>query len=382
MKRPKMINWLPVLIVLAGCITIVLPVVLGGEDPLPEIVTRPLSVETARFHKTDYQVRVPAWGFVEPRETIDIQAEISGKITDVPDNIFPGAAVKRGMLLFAIDERNYINALAEATAATKQARQALEIEKGRQIIARTEWKLLNSSKFREQKNKALALRRPQLEEREAAVQIAVARQTQAALDVERTRVTAPCEGVILTENLARGRVLDTGDVALQIACTECYQIMALFSPEYLLDPAGRAVTIDIGPNRYDGIVKSVLPQISLETRRKQALVEFGGKHITLGAYALLTLSGLSFNNVVLLPKEAVRPGNTVWILNESNKLEIRPVTIRAQDMLNAVVGKGLTGRDRVILSHIASPLQGMELTPATPDAKGPQQSSVTKESNK
>jgi RND family efflux transporter MFP subunit len=329
-------------------------------------------VETANFKETDYRIRIPAWGFVEPRDTIDIRTEISGKVIHVPAGIYPGAAARKGILLFSIDARNHRNNLAEATAATKQARQALKIEKGRQVIARTEWEMLNNFKWWEHHNETLALRKPQLEEREAALVMATARQAQAALDVERTRITAPCDGLILKENLAKGRILNTDEVALQIACTECYQIMALFSPSYALDPAGRVVEIKVGPNRYKGTVKSVLPQINPETRQKQALVEFRCESISLGAYASLTLLGQSFKDVVVLPKEALRPGNTAWVLNESSTLEVRPVTVLAQDMLNVVIGKGLTGHDQVILSHIAGPLQGMELQQVTFVVEGSQ----------
>jgi hypothetical protein len=92
----------------------------------------------------------------------------------------------------------------------------------------------------------------------------------------------------------------------------------------------------------------------------------------LGAYASLTLPGPSFKNVAVLPKEALRHGNTVWVLSENSTLEIRNVAVLAQDILNAVIGEGLKAQDHVILSHIASPLQGMNLHRAIPITEGSQ----------
>jgi hypothetical protein len=204
------------------------------------------------------------------------------------------------------------------------------------------------------------------------MQMAAARQAQAALDVERARITAPCEGVIIEECLAKGQVLDTDYVAAQIACTDCYHIVASFSPGYSLDPGERVVEIDVGPNSYEGVIKAVLPRIDPETRQKQSLVEFRGEGVLLGAYASLTLPGPSFKNVAVLPKEALRHGNTVWVLSENSTLEIRNVAVLAQDMLNAVIGEGLKAQDHVILSHIASPLQGMNLHRAIPITEGSQ----------
>ena len=120
-----------------------------------------------------------------------------------------------------------------------------------------------------------------------------------------------------------------------------------------------------------GVVKAVLPQIDPETRRKQALVEFKGKHITLGAYASLILPGPLYRNVAVLPRDALRPGNTVWILSDNGTLQMRTVTVSARDLMNIVIVDGLAEGERVILSHIANPLQGMPLRMRSHDAKSP-----------
>jgi hypothetical protein len=81
----------------------------------------------------------------------------------------------------------------------------------------------------------------------------------------------------------------------------------------------------------------------------------------LGAYASLTLPGPLFKNAIIVPTESLRSGDTIWLLNQSHKLEIRKVKVLGQDMFKAVIGQGLSEHDHVVLSHIASPLQGMEL---------------------
>lgn len=372
MKKHKLSKWLPGLIVLVGCLLTALMVALGEEDEMIITPVTPMSVETLAAKKTDYRIQVPAWGFIEPREIIDIRSEISGKITDVPESIFTGAAVNQGDRLFQIDDRSYRNVLKEAIAAKNLAEQAFEIEKGRQTIAQKEWALLEKSEWQGHKNKSLALRIPQLKERKAAVQIAAAKEAQAALNVERTRVSAPCNGVILSENLAEGKILDTGDIGMKIGCTECYHITALFSSEYSIDPDSQEVAVNVSSKRHEGRIKAVSPQINPETRQKQVLVEFQGKGLPLGAYVKLSLPGPSFRNAAVLPKETLRPGDTVWILSESNTLEIRKVAVLAQDMQNVVIGEGIAEDDRVILTHIASPLSGMKLSMLSQQPKNDQ----------
>jgi RND family efflux transporter MFP subunit len=278
--------------------------------------------------------------------------------------------------LFCIDDRDYQNALAEAKAAHEQARQALAIEQGRRVIAQTEWEMLESSKWRGQRNKTLALREPQLKEKKAAVQMAAAKLARAALNLERARVSAPCDGVILTEQIAGGQYLSSDAVALRVACTDCYQVSANFSPEYSLDLNVRTVTVQVGRNRYQGRIKAVLPQIDTETRRKRALVEFKGQGVTLGAYASLTLPGPIFTNAIIIPKEALRAGNKIWLLNQGGRLEIRQVEVMGSDGVRVVVGRGLDEQDCIVLSHIASPLAGMELRTKEPDGPAPTRSQI------
>ena len=370
--RTRIVQYLPAaLIAVIGC-AVTIALIAGEEEASLSGNPHPaLSVETLEVQKADYRVRVPGRGFVEPRETIDIRTEIEGRVTHVSERVYAGASVRRGEHLFSLDERSYRNTLVEAMAVLEQARQALAIEKGRQIIAQSEWKLLEASQWQGARNEALALRKPQFKEREAALQIALARKKQAALDVERARITAPCDGVILSEELAEGRMLDTGSTALRMACTDCYRLKAMFATEYSLDEAAETASIDIGATRYPAKIKAVLPHIHPETRQRQALVEFKGAHLSLNAYAAVILPGRQFHNIVVLPREALRPGDTVWIFSESSTLEIRPVTVLARDMSNVVVGEGLTQGEHVILSHIAGPLQGMPLGKRTRMTEGP-----------
>ena len=361
MERRRSKPWLALLIGMIGCAAAAFLFAREQEDCFPEVLDPPLSVETMLVERTSHQIRVPAWGVVEPCETIEIRAEISGKIAEAPSTVFDGAEVSRGVLLCQIDDRDCRNALKEAIAMNEQARQSLEIEKGRQTIARTEWKLLEGSKFHGVSNKALALREPQLKEAVAAVRMAETRQARAELDIERTRIASPCSGVVLKENIAKGKVLDAGDVVATIACTDRYHILAAYCPEYSVASKNNSVSVSIGPDNYTGTVKSILPRIHPETRQKQALVVFQGQRVVLGAYANLALPGPSFRNAAVLPEEALRADNTVWVFGDKSTLEIRAVEILARDSRSIVVGEGLSEGEEVILSHVSSPLQGMKM---------------------
>src|SRR5690606_2686182 len=99
------------------------------------------------------------------------------------------------------------------------------IESGRQAIARAEWDLLAPDTADAEASRDLALRLPQLKEREAVVEVAEARVKQAELELERTRITAPCDGQILREDVGVGRVLDPEQTALTFLCTQTLRIL-------------------------------------------------------------------------------------------------------------------------------------------------------------
>lgn len=360
MKHPKPKRWLAPAILITGLIIAVL-LIASEEDELPSgLRSKPLTVEVIKAQRSTVQLDVPAWGLVEPREQIDIRPQVEGSIVSVSDHVVAGAAINQGDVLFTIDPRDFENRLTEAKAAYEQVMQTLEIEKGQQRIAREEYKLLQQNDSTIKRN-ALALRKPQLKEREAALSMAKAQLKQAELDLERTTLNVPCDGQIMKENIAVGQYAENSTIALSIACTDSYHITASFSSDYRVDATKQKTEVTINDKAYAATLKAVLPQIDPDTRQKQALVSVSDVDLPLGYYAAVTLPGLEFQNVIALPKSALRENNTVWILTSDNTLDIRSVTLAAQNDERIFVANGLEDGAQVILSHIASPLKGMEL---------------------
>jgi RND family efflux transporter MFP subunit len=387
---------LAVLILFIGGVAAALLMAREEKGALPVLGSSVHAVDTLVARRGHYRLQVPAWGFVDPCDTIDIRTEVGGRVTRVSSSVFAGGRVAKGKRLFSLDARTYQNALAAAMAVHEQARQALVIEQGHQAIAKAEWRLLAQSQWGDEGGKTLALREPQLSACRAEVQIAAARQAQAALDVERTHLVAPCTGVILSESLAPGQVLENGDTVLRLACTDRYHITALFPSQYDLDTVAVAAAIaganrdatrmaepvvfQVGERQYTARVKAILPQIDPETRHKQALVTFKGKGITLGTYLSFHLPGERFEDVVVLPKAVLHADDTVWLLSGGGKLEIRRVEVLAEDPHRVVIGKGLSQGERVISSHIANPLEGLPLRATTPPADSRPEAVAGKES--
>ena len=349
------------LILLAG-LGVSVSLVSGEKDPLPRgIVKKPQAVAVTIAKTSDYRLNIPAWGLVEPRERVDIRTRVEGTVDRVAEGLVAGAVVRRGALLFTLDPQEYQIALDEAAAAFEQVRQTLEIEKGRQEIARAEYELLRKDYTPDEQSTARILRRPQLREREAALQIASARREQAVLNLARTRLTAPCNGRVIDESLAPGHFMEKGSIALRVACTDRYHIIAGFSSGRILDPDIKTVSVVINGTVYPGDFKGILPQIHPDTRRKQVLIAVKGTDIPAGPYASVLLPGRFFKQVISLPKTALRAGKTIWVMRADDTLDIRTVSLKGEDGESVIVEQGINPGDRVILSHIAGPVKGMKL---------------------
>ena len=361
-------NWgsklAPIVIILVACGVTAALVVEEEEGLLEAPPEEPLSVEIVRVEKTDYRLQIPAWGIVEARETIDIRAEVSGKVTKVPGYLLVGGRVREGNRLFTIDKRDYMNRLKKARAVLEKARQALEIEKGLQAVAKGEWAMVSTVKNLKHESAALALRQPQLKDKLAAVRIAEAQEAQATLELERTNVRAPCDGTIVSESVAVGQYFDVRQVAMTIACGGHRRLQAFFPPAYTVAPVEVAVAVRVDGKSHKGVIKTVLPQIDINTRQKLVLVELDTEDVPLGAYAELTLPGRAFKDVLVIPANALRPHMTAWVFDEDNTLAVQSITVLARDAFSVVVADGLEAGARIIISHIAHPLKGMSLVVA------------------
>ncbi len=365
MKLPKRNRWIAPIIIIIGLIAAA-TFVTAEEDRLPAgVVKQPIAVDVIKAQYGTKRLDIPAWGFIKPCEQVDVFSQVDGLILATPPELMAGSFVTKGDVLFKIDPSDYINALNEAKAVYKQSLQALEIEKGKQKVAQAEFQLLKQSFHDLEQGNGLILREPQLKELEASLEIAATKVDQAKLNLNRTTVVSPCSGQILEEDISIGKHARGEQKVLTIACTDSYHITASFSPIY--EPGlnmGDLVEVKVGGEKYEGVVKTIYPQINPNTRHKQVMVEIKGVRITLGAYAEINLKGHEFKRVIALPKNVLRANDTLWILSPLNTLDVRPITIAAQNDAYILVKEGLVANEKIILSHLAMPLKGMTLRPS------------------
>lgn len=96
MKVIKKELWYVILILVAGC-GLTLALVSGEKkNPIPHNTGHTINVKIVTVKKSDYQLMIPAWGFVEPAEIIHIRSELAGKIDSTGKDVFKGAKIQKG----------------------------------------------------------------------------------------------------------------------------------------------------------------------------------------------------------------------------------------------------------------------------------------------
>ena len=84
--------------------------------------------------------------------------------------------------------------------------------------------------------------------------------------------------------------------------------------------------------------------------------------LTKGMFVRMDILTRKVEGVLAIPRAAVREGR-VFVVNAENRLEVRPVKVRARMGDLAIIGEGLKAGERIVLSDLVPALEGQLLKP-------------------
>lgn len=335
--------------------------------------------------------RVHAQGTVIPAREVTIQPEVSGRILKRHEGLVDGGVVQKGETLLQIDPRDYKIALEEARTGVDVAKAELAMEEGRQVVARQEWQRFGAEG---EEPPPLALREPQLMQAELAIDSAQQRLRRAQLDSERTRLKAPFTALVTKADLEVGELVGPSTSGAKLVALDEFWVKVSIPLESLdlLAIPGRGtdqgspalVRHESGSRHIEqrGHIIRLLGDLDPAGRMAQVLVsvqdpfwapeerdsELNPKTpllrshpLMLGSYVSVEFEGNDPRTVILLPRVAVREGKYLYIATEDDKLEIREVDFAWKSRDTVAVEQDLKPGERVIISGLAAPVQGMPL---------------------
>lgn len=358
-------------------------IILTAPETEKKEPSRPVpAVEAIPLEEGNYALKVEAFGRVIPSREVTLTPEVTGKIVSMNPEMEPGGILKKGDLIIQIEKADYELAVERAAAGLREAEAALELEKGRQVVAKREWEIFGKDLDQSLASGELALRKPQLAQAEADVKSAQAMLKEANLDLERTTIRAPFDSLVLEESVEIGqRVAPEVDI-VRIAGTDSYWVNASVPINSFrrIDPAdngeGSTVTLFLdaglgGTITRCGKVIRKLGNLDPEGRMGRILISIDDpllleedsvdSVIPLESYVRAEINAGDIRDVYKIPRRGLRENNTVWIADPDQKLRIKNVDIVWRYGDYVYVRDDFEAGDRLITSHIANVLPGMDV---------------------
>jgi len=373
--------------ILIGAILVVAALkALKPQTEKEETAKPPLVVRTAEAVHKEQVVFSTFQGEVRAKTNIELVTQVTGKVMSVSDKFIEGGEFKAGETLLQIDDADYLVALKSAQASVASAQVDLDIEKATAATNKREWQELQGKPIEEAN--PLRLNQPQIDRANARLDAAKAELAAARLNYNRTKISAPFDGRIMSKSAELGQFMSRGSSIGRVFATQTMEVRIPMtdvqiselglSLGYSSQSAGTeglpaTVTALFGAEQrvWQGFVKSVDASVDSTTRLLFATVvvdkpfeQQTDQSVPLvpGLFVDVQLSSPNKLSGIEVPRTALRNGNQVYVY-EDDKLRLKRVrtvyTSREMVILSEDERSELTLGESVITSPVPGAYEGM-----------------------
>lgn len=366
----------PIGVLVAG---IVLLQMLNANAPKPEKSTEdaaPISVEIAAGEAIERAARVTAQGEVRAKTQAEIAAQISGQVTYVSPLLEAGASVRRGEVLARIEAADYRLAVDRARSQVARAREAYERIRAEAALAEQDWRQLGLAPAPSD----LTLFKPQVAAAKADLDTAEAAVKEAQLNLSRTEFRAPFDGRVASRRVDLGDLVVPGALVATIFSTDAALVRIPLTDENLRVlgvapgyggaglPARLSAVVAGERREWNGALSVVEAAVDSQTRLIYGLVSvddpFGADKPTPlapGLFVTVELVGAEQERFVAVPRAALKKNEFVYVVGEDNAITARTPVVAMADGETIFVRDGLAAGERVVVSYLPSPRDGMKV---------------------
>ena len=335
----------------------------------------PIPVTTTKAAARDFPVILGGLGTVQPLNSVVVRTRVDGQVTQI---LFKeGETVKQGDLLARIDPRPFQAALDQATAKKDQDEATLKNAK------------LDLQRYQTLAQKDFATRQ-QLDTQTATVaqDTAQVAADQGAIDNARiqlgyTEIRAPIAGRVGFRLVDVGNIVNAATQSGILQITQVRPIVVLFTaPEAQIDRINKAMaagpvpveadTADGARKLADGTLTVINNQVDTATGTIQIKATFQNADDALwpGLSVVTRTRVDTLKNVVVLPLGAVQHGqNDLWayVVDKDNKARRRTIEVGDSNEDEAVITRGVSPGDRVVVAGQYRLGDGSAVTEAPPE---------------
>ncbi|RXG11227.1 RND family efflux transporter MFP subunit [Leeuwenhoekiella aestuarii] len=352
------------------------------ENSEPAATSQAMPVEVANpvFDK------ITEWdeytGRFEASDRVDVRARVSGFLDRV--DFTDGQYVKKGEVLFTLDDRPFKIALSQATAEYSQAQASLKTAQDNynRVESLRESGALSIEEY-DRRKQALAFA-------QASVALSQSHVDKAKLDLQFTRVTAPISGLVSRHMVNEGNLIDGGTsnatlLTTIVATSPIYFYFTGSESDYL-----RYVRLarngERGSMRSEALPVSIKLQDETEflhdakmdfvdneidnstgTIESRAILDNKDQLLEPGMFGKARLMGSAEHEALMISDDVIGTNQSlrfVYVLGENNTVEVKNVTLGPLHSNGLrIVREGLAKEDKLIVNNIQKIRPGMVISP-------------------
>ena len=354
---------------------------LGQVQPDPVEELPPPDVIIEILTPKDFQVQISSNGTTTPLTQTVLTAEVGGEVIYRSKKFAEGASVIEGEILAKIDDTDlqlqYKNALLQlANAEVQYSLQLAEAE-----VAKEAWDKIGDGVASD-----LTLKKPQLKQVEALLEVAKAQVSSAAKKLNKTEIIAPYAGRIQNVNIDLGTTIIPGqpvgamytssEIEITLAVKDNdLQFLSIPMDGRKLSPSEQASVVIESfykgktqswrgkLERVDGVIDPVTRMINLIAVFKNDFIESDKPNLPIGLFVEAKIDGITLKNIFEIPINSISKDNEVYIVNKDNQLELRELTILKKYSEFVIIKDGLKAGERIVTSKLSTASNGIKVNP-------------------
>ena len=371
----------PLLILLGAFALSYLLWFLGQVQPDPVEELPPPDVIVEILTPKDFQVQISSNGTTTPFTQTVLTAEVGGEVIYRSKKFAEGASVIEGEILAKIDDTDlqlqYKNALLQlANAEVQYSLQLAEAE-----VAKEAWDKIGDGAASD-----LTLKKPQLKQAEAFLEVAKAQVSSAAKKLNKTEIIAPYAGRIQNVNIDLGTTIIPGqpvgamytssEIEITLAVKDNdLQFLSIPMDGRKLNPSEQASVVIESfykgktqswkgkLERVDGVIDPVTRMINLIAVFKNDFIESDKPNLPIGLFVEAKIDGITLKNIFEIPINSISVDNEVYIVDKDNQLELRELTILKKYSEFVIIKDGLKAGERIVTSKLSTASNGIKVNP-------------------
>jgi RND family efflux transporter MFP subunit len=335
------------------------------EPPKKPVKSLAMLVEVAELEPVEARFPVRSQGTVRPRTETVLSAEVSGAVVEISAKFVAGGVFAADEVLMRIDPTNYRVAVTQAEALVRQRQ--IEYEGA---------KKLRTQGFRAESEYASAA---------AALATAEADLVRAKRNLDRTFIRLPYAGMIRSKEADLGQFVNPGtrlgvtfatdyaEVRLPLTdrdlafvdlpyATEITATGAARGPGVVLsaEQRGRVTEWSARIVRSEGVVdESSRVTYAVAKVEDPYALEGDRAPLPMGTFVTASIEGVAMQGLLRAPRHALHGSDQLLFVDSENRLRIRSVSIVRADAEYAYINGGAETGERVILTALESPINGM-----------------------